>query len=146
MGDQFSILEKKRRGCRGCLITVWIVILAFIGFSIYVTRLPFYKPYEECSKNCINALIPALGRYYSHNNRYPDSLAELQGEYLKDKNAVYCPLHKDKKAGYIYIKPDSPEYGGVVLKCREHRIFDKKTELAFTLKGKIRARITEKER
>ncbi|MBQ9358247.1 MAG: hypothetical protein IJT95_01740, partial [Abditibacteriota bacterium] len=136
---------KKRRGCRGCLIAVWVIVFIFIGFSIYVTRLPFYKPYEKCSRNCINSVLPAMERYYNKNSAYPESLRELQGEYLKDKSTIYCPLD-DQEHEYEYYRPESPDYQGVVLRCTRHRIFGKKTELGFTLTGKIKARVSEEER
>ena len=141
MSDDFSILQKKRRGCRGCLITAWIIIILFAGLSLYLTRLPFYKPYEQCSKNCIVDLIPALDRYYDKYSRYPDKLEDLQKDFLKDKDSIYCP--SGGRHIYEYRKPSSPDYAGPVIVCREHVIFGKKTDISFNLKGRVKARVKE---
>ncbi|MBR4749570.1 MAG: hypothetical protein IK083_08385 [Abditibacteriota bacterium] len=141
MSDDFSILQKKRRGYRGCLVAAWVIIIIFAGLSLYLTRQPFYKPYEECSKNCIVNLIPALNRYYDKNSRYPDTLEELQKDYLKDKDSIYCPSKSKHK--YEYHKPSSPDYAGPVISCKEHVISGKRINVSFDLRSRVSARVME---
>lgn len=112
-------LKKSRKGCRGCLITVLVILILFLGSCIYVSHLPAFNPLMTCVENQME-LYSAIQRYRDLHNAYPKSLNDIKEEYLKDKNIIYCPLDK-KHEGYEYFSPDKTDQD-FILRCKRHKL------------------------
>ena len=104
--------------CLGCFVPILIVILLFIGMCIYVYTQPYTKPIMTCLQNQLE-IYEAIGRYKDLNNTYPESLKDLEKEYLKDKSVLYCPLDT-KQEGYEYQNPEKVKGAKYITRCSRH--------------------------
>ena len=108
--------------CLGCLTPIIIIILLFVGMCIYVYNQPYTKPIMSCLQNQLE-IYEAIGRYKDLNNTYPESLKELEAEYLKDKSSLYCPLDTNKE-GYEYQNPEKVKGAKFITRCSRHKLKD----------------------
>ena len=106
----------------GCMFPILVIFLLFVGLCIYVYCQPYTQPILTCLSNQTE-IYEACQRYRDLNNKYPENLKELEKEYLKDKNSLYCPLDT-KKEGYLYANPDKEKGARYITSCHKHKLKD----------------------
>ena len=129
-------LKKSKKTCSGCLLTLLIIILAITGISVYVSRMPEFKPILTCVQNQIE-IYNAIHRYKDLNNSYPKNLDIIKNEYLSNPDVLYCPMDKNKE-GYEYINPDKEKNTVYILRCKRHQYHNQPfPPLTITKEGKF---------
>ena len=115
---------KRRNCCLGCLTPIVVVVLLMVGSMVYVCCQPYFKPMIKCLENQME-LNDAIRRYRDgHEEQYPESLKDLEAEYLKDKSVLYCPLDGEKE-GYTYNNPNKDKEAEWVTTCPRHKLDEK---------------------
>lgn len=72
--------KERPRGClRGCLVTVAVGLLGFVGFVVLGVLI---TPPEDDMKRGAAPLIAALDKYHASKGGYPDTIKKLIPEYL----------------------------------------------------------------
>ena len=131
-----EIQNKNKNCCLGCSLTFLIILIILISLSVYISKMPEFKPIYNCFKNQTE-IYDAIRRYKDLNQKYPESLDIIAKEYLDDKTTLYCPLDKNKE-GYEYFNPNK-EHKPYIIRCKRHKLFHNQPipPITITVDGKF---------
>ncbi len=97
------------------------------------------KNMEELVKGC-------LAYSKDHNGQWPDSLEELLGKYGITEAHFSNPSEKDRKIGYVYLKPEGASLGpGQLVICDDFHVEWKEGIKGATVSGRLKVIADEEE-
>ncbi len=112
--------SKKNKSCCVCCLVVLLVLFLAIAASVFylIKTLPGLNDLIVCRTH-LEKVSGAMERYHDANDKYPESLRELKGEYLRSNDILKCPVHSGEYEYKPGKKDDDP-----VISCK-HSLSDK---------------------
>ena len=111
--------KKNKSCCVCCLVVLLVLFLGIVGSVFYLIKsLPGLNELIVCRTH-LEKVSGAMERYHDANDKYPESLRELKGEYIRDHSLLKCPVHSGEYEYKPGKKDDDP-----VISCK-HSLSDK---------------------
>ena len=134
--------EKKNKSCCVCCLVTLLCVFAVFAASVFymIKTLPGVNDMVVCRMH-LEKVSGAIERYHDSTDKYPESLRELKGEYLRSNDILKCPAHGTE---YEYIPSD--DANEPVISCK-HVLSDKLPTMGWLLyrDGTVETGIENKE-